>query len=98
MKSVVYHRDAESEYLAAVLWSERERPGRGLRLDALVLKAEQQLLKFPRSGRVFLRGTRRLVLARFPYSLIYLVEADRCTIVAFAHAKKRPGYWKERLG
>ncbi len=77
MKSVVYHPNAEEEFLSAVRWCEREWAGRGLRLDAMVQKAEQQILRHPRSGGEFIRGTRRLVLARFPYSLIYLIEADR---------------------
>ena len=68
MKPVVYHHAAEIEFLEAVRWCERERPGRGLRLDLLVQKAEQQIQSHPRAGRLFMRGTRRLVLPRFPYS------------------------------
>jgi hypothetical protein len=98
MEPVVYHQAAESEFLEAVRWCERERPGRGLRLDMLVQKAELQFQRHPCSARLFMRGIRRLVLPRFPYSLINLVQADRFYIVAFAHAKRRPVYWKERLG
>ena len=97
MKPLVYHRAAESEFLEAVHWCESERPGRGLRLDAIVLQAEQQIQRHSHSGSRHIRGTRRLVLPRFPYALIYLINADRCYVVAFAHAKRRPGYWRERI-
>ena len=97
MKPIVYHGAAEQEFLEAVHRAEMERAGRGLRLDAVTSKAEKQLAMFPESGPEFERGTRRLVLASFPYSLIYLIQADRCYIVAFAHAKRAPGYWRERL-
>jgi plasmid stabilization system protein ParE len=97
MKPVVYHQAAEVEFAAAVRWCEAEPSGRGLRLDALVEKAERQIQLHPASGRRYIRGARRLVLTRFPYSLIYLIQADRCYVVAFAHAKRRPGYWKDRL-
>lgn len=49
------------------------------------------------AGRRHIGGTRRLMLTRFPYSLIYLIQVDRCYVVAFAHAKRRPGYWRERV-
>jgi len=41
-------------------------------------------------------GTRRYVLPDFPYSVIYFVEAA-IIIVAVAHDRRRPGYWRERL-
>jgi len=42
-------------------------------------------------------GVRRKVLARFPFSLLYLVEPGRIRIVAVMHHKRRPGYWTDRL-
>ncbi|HKS25491.1 MAG TPA: type II toxin-antitoxin system RelE/ParE family toxin [Thermoanaerobaculia bacterium] len=42
-------------------------------------------------------GTRRYVFPRFPYSIIYFVEKDTINVVAVAHGKRRPGYWRERL-
>ena len=43
-------------------------------------------------------GTRRYVFPTFPYSLIYFVENQLIHIVAVAHEKRRPGYWRKRLG
>ena len=43
------------------------------------------------------RGTRRFLLRRFPYFLVYRLEPTRVVIVAVAHALRRPGYWKDRL-
>jgi hypothetical protein len=37
------------------------------------------------------------VLQRFPFSVVYLDDADLVIIVAVAHRKRRPGYWKERV-
>jgi hypothetical protein len=34
----------------------------------------------------------------FPYRLIYWTEGDNSLVVAIAHSKRRPGYWKARLG
>ena len=42
-------------------------------------------------------GLRRAVLHRFPFSLIYLAEVDTVVIVAVAHQRRRPGYWRDRI-
>jgi plasmid stabilization system protein ParE len=42
-------------------------------------------------------GTRRFLLRRFPYSVIYRIEPAKIVIVAVAHGRRRPGYWKDRL-
>jgi plasmid stabilization system protein ParE len=39
---------------------------------------------------------RECPMARFPFHVIYRVAADRVVVVAIAHAKRRPGYWKGR--
>jgi len=40
---------------------------------------------------------RRCLLAKFPYQIVYRVEGDTIRIYAFAHVKRRPGYWNKRL-
>ena len=33
---------------------------------------------------------------RFPFQVVYRVGDDRIVVVAIAHAKRRPGYWRAR--
>jgi hypothetical protein len=40
---------------------------------------------------------RTYLLQRFPFSVVYRVEARRILIVAVAHARRRPGSWKSRI-
>ncbi|MEI6640166.1 MAG: hypothetical protein WCL46_10640, partial [Chlorobium sp.] len=40
---------------------------------------------------------RRKSLWRFPYNLVYTVYPDRIQILACAHQKRRPYYWRKRL-
>ena len=42
-------------------------------------------------------GTRHYLLRRYPFSVVYRVESARILIVAVAHGRRRPGYWKSRL-
>jgi len=44
----------------------------------------------------YLHGTRRVLLKRFPYFIVFFDWQDEIYIVAVAHAKRRPGYWKRR--
>ena len=48
-------------------------------------------------GKVGRRGYRRIILKRPPYSIIYREETDSIDIVAFAHHKRKPDYWRKRL-
>ena len=90
---------AVEEIHTAAAWYEERRSG----LAADLLGEVEQTLElislrpatFPRLG-----GTpqdlivRRALLDRFPYALIFLVlPAGDLRVVAFAHAKRRPGYW-----
>lgn len=38
-------------------------------------------------------GIRRRVLHRFPYSVMYEMQASTVTVLAVAHHRRRPGYW-----
>jgi toxin ParE1/3/4 len=51
----------------------------------------------PHRWAKYLYGTRRLVMQRFPFSIVYLDDPDLITIIAIAHAKRKPGYWRERV-
>lgn len=42
-------------------------------------------------------GKRRRVLHRFPYSVIYEVQANSVTVLAVAHHRRRPGYWAQTV-
>jgi len=41
-------------------------------------------------------GTRRFVMRRFPFSIVYHVGPSTITIIAVAHARRLPGYWEGR--
>jgi plasmid stabilization system protein ParE len=57
----------------------------------------ETISKAPQHWPKYLHGTRRFVLHRFPFAVIYLDDPDRVTIIAVAHSKRKPGYWKHRV-
>jgi plasmid stabilization system protein ParE len=57
----------------------------------------EQIASHPRRYPAFTKNTRRRILANFPYSVIFQEKDDVILVVAIAHAKRRPGYWRERI-
>lgn len=42
-------------------------------------------------------GFRRVLVRRFPFSVIYFSESGQIVVVAVAHQSRRPEYWKGRM-
>lgn len=98
-----YHPDARAELRAAMRIGEAERPGRGVALQELVRVVERRIRRFPRSAPRWPRlrapfEVRRAVLRKAPYLVVYTLLPDQIVVVAIAHTRKEPGYWRERLG
>ena len=51
----------------------------------------------PVQGEAARLGGKKLILHRFPFSLITVQFDQTITVVAFAHHSRKPGYWKERI-
>ena len=96
MKSLRIHEAARREaHLATVWYAERSIPvARRFRDDLLAgfHSAAASPLRYP----TYLHGTRRVLLQRFPYFIVFFDWQDEIFIVAVAHAKRLPGYWKRR--
>ena len=97
MKPYKFHPSAKSDMWSAAEYYERESwalAGRfAVEMDHLV----QEVCRTPGAYRVFWREARRHFGPRFPYAVIYVEEADHVLILAFAHFKRQPGYWVDRL-
>lgn len=96
MKRVVFHPDAEAEMVAAAKFYEARSAGLGADFIAEVERATRALVGYSRVGHRFSRRLRRILLRRFPYGLLYRVEPDQIFVVAVAHVRRRPGYWRGR--
>jgi len=56
-----------------------------------------RLCEYPQTGKAVSSSLRRMLLHRFPFSIIYSVETDVILVVAIAHHGRRPGYWQSRV-
>src|SRR3990172_4464827 len=97
MKPAVFHDQAKAELEDAVAWYERRRAGLGRELQFAVEDAIQKICEHPQIGSRY--GTTRfryLTVHRFPYVVFYAESAHMIRVMAVAHGRRRPGYWKNR--
>jgi len=87
---------ARREFYAAVDFYYGQAAGLGADLIDEVERIIGLLRESPRIGSTFTDDTRRIPLRRFPFNLVYAVESDSVIVVALAHQRRKPGYWKDR--
>lgn len=95
-RSVSFDPAACRELEEAADFYDFERPGLGAEFLAAVQEALRELTDFPESYPVLLGKTRKLVVGRFPYSIMYWLDGDDIVVSAIAHQSRRPGYWRDR--
>lgn len=88
--------------VADVDWYDDGEVGVGARLEVAVRAAIDAAVDSPESWAVWPGWDRPPVVrskgvSDFPYRVVYFVQGDLLMIVAVAHAKRRPGYWRERV-
>jgi toxin ParE1/3/4 len=97
VKVIVFHPDADAEIIEAARYYELHKPGLGSDFLWEVERGLDQISMNPEAAQRIARRVRRKPSWRFPYNLIYAVYPDRIRIVACAHQKRRPFYWRKRL-
>ena len=93
---VRFHPAARAELLEARLWYEERSPLAGAAFAHEINVVVSLIAKAPMQFPLAEHGTRRTSLQRFPYNVFYRVGAEETVVVAVAHQKRRPGYWKGR--
>ena len=93
-----YHPEAIAEAWEAFHWYEERSEAAADSFWQELRHARESVTEHPQSWSRHLHGMRCFRLKRFPYGLIYVIRNDRIIGVAVAHLKRRPSYWRARLG
>ena len=102
-KRVRIEPEAADELGEAALWYENRRTRLGSDFLDRVDLALSRLNRWPHAG-VAVPGlpveldVRRVPVDRYPYHLIYMLADGAIRILAVAHDRRLPGYWRSRLG
>jgi plasmid stabilization system protein ParE len=94
---IEFDSEAREEFDEAINWYAIRSPAAAAGLAAEVDAAVEKIARDPLRFAKTYAGCQYCLLDRYPYSVIYYHKDERVTVVAVAHAKRRPGYWKLRL-
>jgi toxin ParE1/3/4 len=86
---------AEGDVREAFLWYRERQVLVADTFRAEVIDAIDRIAHAPLKHPANEDGNRRLVLRRFPYSVFYEVQGSTVTILAVAHHRRRPNYWRK---
>ena len=92
----------ELRHEEAAAWYEIALPGLGARFisafeHALDLLGETNPPLMPVQGDAGDLGAQKLLLHKFPFSVIVKQMEHTIIVVALAHHSRRPGYWRSRV-
>jgi toxin ParE1/3/4 len=89
---------ARDDLDAAARWYEAQEHGLGRQFLAEVRLLLQRILSNPEAYPAGYRGTRRALMRRFPYGVIYLSvpEQDWFVVLAVLHCGRDPKLWRQR--
>ena len=88
---------AEEEFGEAVAFLNQQCPGLGYEFAAEVKATLSRIAAFPNAWPAFSHRTRRCIVNRFPYGVLYQIRPESILVLAIMHLKRDPKRWQERL-
>lgn len=92
-----FHPEAALEFEEAIRFYQSRGGRLAARLNAEVRAAIERISEAPEQWSVLEEDVRRCFVRVFPYRVLYTIEPKFVLIIAIAHNKRAPGYWKHRL-
>jgi toxin ParE1/3/4 len=96
-KRVEYHECAIADVKSAVAWYRKRSRSAALNFVEELQRATETIRESPERWPTGKNNTRRFLLWRFPFVIIYSEHESVITIWAVAHGSRRPEYWVRRL-
>lgn len=95
--NVVVLAEARQELVEARDYIDRNSDGYGELFADAIEREFARIAEFPRIGKPLVAGTRRRTVRGWPYSIVYQPHLGVIYVIAVAHHKRRPGYWRKRV-
>jgi toxin ParE1/3/4 len=93
----VFHPAALTEYSEAVQYYSERRAELAQAFINAVEDAVYRVRESPTRWPIVDKDVRRCLTRRFPYGILYTIEADYILILAVMHCSREPDYWQARL-
>lgn len=97
MKRARFTAYARTELFAEIAYYEALRVGLGAQFRREVEAVAERAAAFPESGKPGISNSRRRLLEKFPFALVYTETDYGILIHAVAHNRRLPEYWVGRI-
>lgn len=94
----LFRLQARIEALEAQAWYESRAAGLGLEFARAIDAAVASAVRNPEAYSLVASSCRRVLLRRFPFSLVYRVRGDELLVVAVFHHRRDPTVLAKRAG
>jgi toxin ParE1/3/4 len=92
-----FHPDARIDAVEAYRWYAERSQDAAEAFRTELQNAGNSIQQSPEFWAQYLFGTRRYLMKRFPFVVVDRLTVDRIEILAVAHGRRKPGYWRCRL-
>ncbi|MDX9976009.1 MAG: type II toxin-antitoxin system RelE/ParE family toxin [FCB group bacterium] len=92
-----FHPRANAELDEAIRYYENCQLGLGLDLAEEVYLAIRRACEYPEAWSAMSQHTRRCLVNRFPYGVIFQIKSGMLRVIAIASLHRRPDYWTDRI-
>jgi len=94
---VVFLETAIIELEEAIQYYEDQLPGLGRNFQYEIMYSLELISNHPQAWIKIGTLTRRCLIPRFPYFILYIVENDLITVTAIGHQHRNPEYYSNRI-
>lgn len=94
---VIFRPEARVEALEAQAWYEAHVPGLGSEFARALEASIESAARLPLAWPTVAGGCRRVLMRRFPFSIIFRSGAESVLVVAVFHHRREPGSWSSRI-
>ena len=91
-----FHPLAVAELNEAIDYYEELQSELGLEFAKEIFSSIQRVIEFPKAWSPLSLNTRRCLVNRFPYGIIYQILDNEILIIAVMQLNRKPSYWKDR--
>lgn len=95
-KPLRFHPQAEQEYLTAVGWYRERSLIAAINFESAFEQAVARIREAPHRWPIYFGDFRKYTLRQFPFSIVYQ-DFSEIVVLALAHGRRRPGYWRDRV-
>jgi plasmid stabilization system protein ParE len=94
LAKVTFHPGASEDYAAAYSWYHDRGTTLAANFETEIDRGVRLISQNPLRWPKFDNQRRRFIVRKFPYSIIYELHGEEVVVLAVAHGKRRPNYWR----